>query len=370
MAARTGPSGIERGVIDRLGPLEVTTISLIAGGIDAIPGDYVYGDHRLPFQDAGLWGVFRVVPRTASPAGLTQLRRGPADRPQRPRWSWRQPAHRRLRRRLAAQSPAPASPATVTSRRWLASTKPSRRWGWPAVAALAILAVACSSGANRVAATKTSPATTAAVSRQSTLIEAQSDLPVGTSRFVFGIADPDNNVITTGQPQVFVARDERSAPFGPFPATWQTWSPSAGDAFGKPPIPGFFVAQVNIPTPGTWLIVVRDAQSGQTIEAAATIPVVSHRWLESVAQRSPSRHRSQLPTPTRPRSIPDSRQHQCTTSASTPPCTMASQRCWSSPRLSCVRHGCAARCDEVLAIYNRVGPARGELRRRRDLPEP
>ena len=61
-----------------LGPLEATTISLIAGGIDAIPGDYVYGDHRLPFQDAGLWGVFRVVPRTASPAGLTQLRRGPS----------------------------------------------------------------------------------------------------------------------------------------------------------------------------------------------------------------------------------------------------------------------------------------------------
>ena len=230
------------------------------------------------------------------------------------------------------------------------------------MAALAILAVACSSGANRVAATKTSPATTAAVSRQSTLIEAQSDLPVGTSRFVFGIADPDNNVITTGQPQVFVARDERSAPFGPFPATWQTWSPSAGDAFGKPPIPGFFVAQVDIPTPGTWLIVVRDAQSGQTIEAAATIPVVSHQVAgvgsPAISEPTPVATTDadaakidtrQPPTPMHYISL-DAALHNGK------PTVLV----FATPQL-CQTRLCGPVVDEVLAIYNRVGPARANF---------
>ncbi len=72
-----GEPGTNRVFSIGLGPLESTTISLRggAGGIDAIPGDYVYGDHRLPYQEAGLWGVLRVVPRSAPAAGLTRLNR-------------------------------------------------------------------------------------------------------------------------------------------------------------------------------------------------------------------------------------------------------------------------------------------------------
>ena len=32
---------------------------MIEGGAGA-PGDYIYGDHREPYREAGLWGVFRV----------------------------------------------------------------------------------------------------------------------------------------------------------------------------------------------------------------------------------------------------------------------------------------------------------------------
>jgi len=51
----------------QIGGLEAISISLAsgAGGRDALPGDYLYGDHREPFREAGLWGLFRVYPQGA-----------------------------------------------------------------------------------------------------------------------------------------------------------------------------------------------------------------------------------------------------------------------------------------------------------------
>jgi hypothetical protein len=48
----------------QIGGLEATTIDLAggAGGPARLPGDYVYGDHREPYLEAGLWGIFRVYP--------------------------------------------------------------------------------------------------------------------------------------------------------------------------------------------------------------------------------------------------------------------------------------------------------------------
>lgn len=50
---------------EQLGGLDALTLDLEggAGGIEHLPGDYLYGDHRLPYQDAGLWGIFRVLDR-------------------------------------------------------------------------------------------------------------------------------------------------------------------------------------------------------------------------------------------------------------------------------------------------------------------
>ena len=52
----------------KLGGMEAMTISLArgAGGRAGRPGDYLYGDHREPYRDAGVWGIFRVyAPGTA-----------------------------------------------------------------------------------------------------------------------------------------------------------------------------------------------------------------------------------------------------------------------------------------------------------------
>jgi hypothetical protein len=46
----------------QVGGLAATTLHLSAGaGVASwAPGDYIYGDHREPYRDAGLWGLFRV----------------------------------------------------------------------------------------------------------------------------------------------------------------------------------------------------------------------------------------------------------------------------------------------------------------------
>jgi len=37
-----------------------------AGGPAQLAGDYLYGDHRAPYQEAGLWGLFRVYKHDAT----------------------------------------------------------------------------------------------------------------------------------------------------------------------------------------------------------------------------------------------------------------------------------------------------------------
>jgi hypothetical protein len=59
----------------QVGGLEAVTLQLRggAGGVDHVPGDYVYGDHRGPYLEAGLWGILRVLPADAKVPGLLPL---------------------------------------------------------------------------------------------------------------------------------------------------------------------------------------------------------------------------------------------------------------------------------------------------------
>ncbi len=54
----------------QVGPLEAVTIAIEGGA--GPPGDYLYGDHREPYREAGLWGIFRVLP--LGDGGLAALR--------------------------------------------------------------------------------------------------------------------------------------------------------------------------------------------------------------------------------------------------------------------------------------------------------
>ncbi len=46
---------------EQVGAVGKLEILLDAGGPFRMPGDYLYGDHRLPYREAGLWGLFRVL---------------------------------------------------------------------------------------------------------------------------------------------------------------------------------------------------------------------------------------------------------------------------------------------------------------------
>ncbi len=54
---------------EQVGAVGKLEILLDAGGPSRLPGDYLYGDHRLPYREAGLWGLFRVLrPHDEDPA--------------------------------------------------------------------------------------------------------------------------------------------------------------------------------------------------------------------------------------------------------------------------------------------------------------
>lgn len=58
----------------QIGAAEAITLELNkAGGQDSLPGDYLYGDHREPYREGGLWGIFRVHPQAAGKSGLLAL---------------------------------------------------------------------------------------------------------------------------------------------------------------------------------------------------------------------------------------------------------------------------------------------------------
>jgi hypothetical protein len=52
----------------QIGALAASTLVLDggAGGREGLPGDYLYGDHREPYREAGVWGTFRVYPTGAA----------------------------------------------------------------------------------------------------------------------------------------------------------------------------------------------------------------------------------------------------------------------------------------------------------------
>ncbi len=71
----TGRAGTPLVSSVQVGGAEAITLHLDggAGGPAGLPGDYLYGDHREPYREAGLWGLFRVYPKGAAGVGLRPL---------------------------------------------------------------------------------------------------------------------------------------------------------------------------------------------------------------------------------------------------------------------------------------------------------
>jgi hypothetical protein len=224
--------------------------------------------------------------------------------------------------------------------------------------AIGVLAVACSSGERA----QSSIATLKQGAQQYSLVQAQSSLAPGTSRFAFGLVPPRGAPTVGGTPRLWVAKDEKTRPLGPFPSRWVTWSPLRGDVTGTPPIPGFYVADITLPTPGNWMILAKDMVDGKPIAALAAMPATA-KPVAGVGSQAIS---EPTPVATTPEELvkidtrdPPTAMHYISLDAALHN-GLPTVLVFATPLL-CQSRLCGPVVDEVLAVYERVGRARANF---------
>jgi hypothetical protein len=101
-------------------------------------------------------------------------------------------------------------------------------------------------------------------------------LPAGTARFAFALTTSTGGVLTGGTPQVYIAKDRTSKALGPFAATWYQFTAygKTGDTSPKTPLPGTYVADIDVPQAGNWFVA-GIAQNGSQSAAGVGAVVVS-----------------------------------------------------------------------------------------------
>jgi hypothetical protein len=114
---------------------------------------------------------------------------------------------------------------------------------------------------------------------QLSLLGAQSQLPVGRSLYTFGLATADNRLVTGGNPQVWVARNDTDQAAGPFPTRWFQLEAyqQTRDTGPRSPLTGFYGAQVELPEAGNWMVAATVDAGGRAVgqgavPAAAKVP--------------------------------------------------------------------------------------------------
>jgi hypothetical protein len=116
--------------------------------------------------------------------------------------------------------------------------------------------------------------------RQLSLLGAQSQLPVGLSLYTFGLATPDNRLVTGGSPEVWVAKNDTGRAAGPFPSRWFELRAyeTTRDKSPRSPLTGFYGAEVEFPEAGNWMVAAAlDVDGGRAagrggVAVAARVP--------------------------------------------------------------------------------------------------
>ena len=107
------------------------------------------------------------------------------------------------------------------------------------------------------------------------LLQAQEALSTGDSTFTFGMVTKQGGLLTGGSPQVWIARNGRARPLGPFRATFHKFTPNPEDKSPRSPLTGFYAAPVSIPAPGTWSVAAVADVSGSRLVGARSLNVTS-----------------------------------------------------------------------------------------------
>jgi hypothetical protein len=112
---------------------------------------------------------------------------------------------------------------------------------------------------------------------QLSLLGAQSQLPVGTSLYTFGLSTADNRLVKGGAPEVWVAKNDTGRAAGPFPSRWfeLTAYETTRDTSPRSPLTGFYGAEVEFPEPGNWMVAATLEVDGGRAVGQGGVPVAA-----------------------------------------------------------------------------------------------
>jgi hypothetical protein len=145
---------------------------------------------------------------------------------------------------------------------------------------LAALLAACGGGGQGGAAESAPAGSLKALQADATqlsLLGAQSQLPVGTGLFTFGLSTADNRLVAGGAPQVWVARDDTTRAAGPFPTRWFELKAyeQTNDSSPRSPLTGFYGAEVEFPEAGNWMVAAALDVDGRRAVGQGAVPVAT-----------------------------------------------------------------------------------------------
>lgn len=200
--------------------------------------------------------------------------------------------------------------------------------------------------------------------QQLSLQNAQSQLPAGRARFAFGLLDANNRLIEGVAPRVWLASDQTSRARGPFPGRWLklTGYDKTGDRSPRSDVPGYYLAEVDVPEPGRWLTLALVEVAAERAAAHGAIPV-RKRVVAQVGTKPPS-------VPTRVATSPMDRRRLCTRK---PPCPMhyiSFDQALKSGRptvlsvatpLLCESRMCGPVVDEQLLAFQKFGRSKANF---------
>jgi hypothetical protein len=193
---------------------------------------------------------------------------------------------------------------------------------------------------------------------QLSLLNAQSQLPVGRQLFTFGLSTPDNRLVTGGRPQVWTATDETGKALGPFTAEWLMMDAytETGERSPRSELVGFYVTEAEFPTAGNWLVAAVVESGGTRGVGRGALPVAD-KVVAQVGSKA-------LATPTLVAKRKADLAKVCTR---TPPCTMheisldravksgkPTAVSFSTP-LFCSSRMCGPAVDELLLASRQIG---------------
>lgn len=237
------------------------------------------------------------------------------------------------------------------------------------------LLAACGSGGGTSAPPSSSPSPSApaansiAALRQGTteftLATTQSPVNPGRSYFNFALIALTGSIVTGGTADVYLAAGENSPTLGPFTAPWYEFTGYAKthDHSPKTPLPGAFATYVDAPGPGNWIVFATAGSGSKKVAAASSLEVTSGRVAGALGSKA-------TPVDTPVATTENGLRAICTRK---PPCHMhyvslaeaisngkPTVAVFSTPLL-CESRLCGPVTDEVILLYQRLGPHRANF---------